>query len=71
MILNHSQRFPEVEKRDYEGLTREFFTELFIGAEGQVLQGPPEKMSILIRNLKKFEIREYFVYGMSIGLALL
>lgn len=55
---------------DYGGLTREFFTELFIGAEGHILQGPPEKLSIL-RNLRKLQNREYCVYGVAIGLALL
>ena len=38
---------------DFGGLTKEFFTELFNSAEGNVLQGPSERLSLL-KDQKKY-----------------
>ena len=46
---------------DYSGLTRELFTGLFINAEGQILHGPSEHLSILKDN-KKLRDREYCLW---------
>ena len=46
---------------DFGGLTREFFTELFNSAEGNVLQGLSERLSLL-KNEKKYKNNEYYVW---------
>ena len=55
---------------DFGGLTKEFFTKLFNCAEGNVLQGPSERLSLL-KDQKKYKSNEHYVLGMSISLALL
>jgi len=55
---------------DFGGLTREFFAEVFKGAEGHVLQGPSDRLTFM-KNRQKLDGREYYVLGLLTALALL